>query len=68
MNLEVGIILPQLPLFMRLEGCDRIVSIAELTDEQLRQVGKEWTEALVALAKKRRNWKSRIEVKHEPRT
>lgn len=46
--------LPRLPRRLLFAGGAQRISIADVTDESLRQLGAEWTEALVALANEMR--------------
>lgn len=47
---EQKICLPSLPNFIR-DETEKAISIADFTEEQLREIGKQWTEALVRKAK-----------------
>ena len=48
------VILPSLPKFIRDED-DTAISIENLTEEQLREIGKQWTDALVHKASAKRH-------------
>lgn len=56
----VGLSLPMLPNFVRPLFRSRddsepmLLDVADLTDEELRALGNEWTEALIAHANRRR--------------
>jgi hypothetical protein len=47
------LVLPTLPNFIRTES-DESLDIASLTEEQLREIGAKWTEALVRKARELR--------------
>jgi hypothetical protein len=47
------LVLPTLPNFIRTEAGE-LVDISSLTEEQLREIGSKWTEALVRKARERR--------------
>lgn len=50
---ERTVLLPTLPNFLRTPG-DQAVDVGELTEEQIREVGAKWTEALVRKSRDRR--------------
>lgn len=63
---ELPVEIPRVPNFIRIKLCSKhtdrekdpvLLGIEDFTDEELREIGKEWTETLVALATKRRNAK-----------
>ncbi len=54
MKLTLDFTVPRVPNFIRTRFEDGYVAIERLTDDELREVGKEWTEALIEHAKKRR--------------
>jgi len=47
---ERTLLLPTLPNFLRTEG-DEAVPIESLTQEQLREIGQQWTDALLRKAR-----------------
>ncbi len=47
--------LPMVPNFLRVEGSDATIPIADVTDDELRRIGALWTEELVRIAQSRRN-------------
>jgi len=51
--LEVQIEIPLTPNFIRYDQ-RKIIPIWQFTEEELREIGKEWTEALVKSAAKKR--------------
>ncbi len=53
MSMLVELRLPTLPNFIRTENGD-LIPIAQLSENELRHLGAQWTEALVNLAAKRR--------------
>ena len=46
--------IPRIPSFLKTEA-DRTVRISELSDDELRSIGKCWTEQLIASAREMRN-------------
>ena len=44
---EMEVLLPSLPNFVRTPHKDVAIPIEDLTEAQLRELGKQWTEALV---------------------
>lgn len=46
--------LPRLPNFLRVEGMEGTVDVAELDDETIMELGKEWTMSLIQHAANRR--------------
>lgn len=56
-QVKADVILPSLPNFIRLTGGGQSMCISDLTDEGLRELGKQWTEELVKKAQKRRGYK-----------
>ena len=57
-NIEME--LPSLPNFIRaketMKGQERsVIDVADFSDEELREIGKEWTEALIEHARERRS-------------
>lgn len=57
-TLEVKLALPSLPSFVREQGNPKhLHDIADLEEETLREIGRQWTEALVKRAAVRRGWK-----------
>jgi len=56
---QMEIVLPMRPNFIRTPHKDVSVPVADLTDDQLREIGKEWTEALIQKARQRRKEKCR---------
>lgn len=57
-KIEVTIEAPETPLFLRnlVKGRDKaiLIPIQDLTDEELAEIGKEWTARLIKKARKRR--------------
>lgn len=55
---QVRIALPQVPNFLRAEGSSQLlgatIPLSALTDKELRILGAEWTEALLARAAEQR--------------
>lgn len=56
-RIEVDVELPSLPNFVKVGG--NSIDIADVSEETLRQIGAEWTEALVANARLRRDIQER---------
>lgn len=54
---ELEIILPSLPNFVRTANKDVVMPIGDLSNEQIRELGSEWTEQLVQKAIQRRKQK-----------
>lgn len=52
-RLERRLKMPTLPNFIRDAATDEPVDIADLTEDQLREIGKAWTDALVRKARER---------------
>jgi hypothetical protein len=52
------ILLPTLPNFVRTPKRDVAVSICDLSDAQLRQLGDSWTKALIEKAQSKRRSKT----------
>lgn len=61
-KIEVTVECPMVPKFLRC-GRDVMVDIKEFTDEQLEQIGKDWTRQLIEEAHKRQ--KSQLANKAE---
>lgn len=53
METLIEVEMPMIPNFLRLKT-GSVVPISDFKDSALRKIGKEWTEALVKCAKKRR--------------
>ena len=53
MEKKIKIELPLLPNFLRPAGTDKAMAISEFTEAELREIGAEWTEALVKHAQKK---------------
>ena len=51
---QMEVVLPSLPNFIRTPHKDVSVPIEDLTEDQLREIGKEWTEALIQKSRQRR--------------
>ena len=51
---EIEILLPSLPNFVRTANKDACMPIDNLTDEQIRELGSCWTNALIDKARKNR--------------
>lgn len=58
MAIKIGMFLetPSVPNFVRIKGTDRAYPISEMSIDELRGLGKQWTEALIL--KSRKNKKS----------
>lgn len=55
-SVAVSLVLPSLPNFIRVAGkMDRSVDVADMDDKTLTDIGREWTDALIQHAKKRRS-------------
>lgn len=54
---EMEIVLPSLPNFVRTPHKDVAIPIADLTEDQIREIGKQWTDALVQKFRKKRKEK-----------
>jgi len=51
-NVKIDVKIPLVPVFLRYpDGC---ISIADITDEGLKEIGKAWTEELLKKANERR--------------
>jgi hypothetical protein len=55
---EQRVQLPSLPNFIR-DADDKAISIVDLSEEQLREIGKQWTDALVRKAASKRHQMTR---------
>ena len=51
---ELEIVLPILPNFVRTSNKDVCISIGELTEQQIKELGEAWTEALIKKARDKR--------------
>lgn len=51
MEIKVDIKIPSVPTHISLVGGDLKVHICHLSEEELREIGKEWTDELVRVAK-----------------
>jgi hypothetical protein len=51
---ELEIMLPSLPNFVRTANKDVVMPINELTTDQLKELGDQWTKALIDKANKKR--------------
>ena len=56
-DIKVKIKCPSVPNFVRDEN-DRVFPVSSLTDDEIRQLGKEWTERLIERAKLKREQQS----------
>lgn len=56
---EMEILLPLLPNFVRTSHKDVAIPLADLTEEQVRDIGKQWTDALVEKFRKKRREKTK---------
>ena len=56
---ELEILLPTLPDFVRTANNDVCMLIDDLTDDQIRELGTYWTNALIDKARKKRSAKIR---------
>lgn len=50
LTVHADVEVPRVPNFLRFTSGEGTISIADITDESLRGLGAEWTEALVSLA------------------
>lgn len=48
------LLLPMLPNYIKVASTDALVDIADLSDDEIKRLCAEWTEAMLAHAKKRR--------------
>lgn len=55
---ELEIQLPSLPNFLRASNKDATISIEELSDDQLIELGEKWTGELIRKASRRRKQKT----------
>lgn len=53
-DMKVDVKVPKVPNFLLAEGTERTFDIADFQDSELREIGKEWVEELVAHAARRR--------------
>lgn len=53
-NMNAIIKIPRVPNFIREDGGDGNFSVADFTDEQLREIGSAWTDDLIENAKRKR--------------
>jgi len=51
MDKNFKIICPSTPNFIRVVGVEGSISISDFSEEELREIGQEWTEELVRRAK-----------------
>jgi hypothetical protein len=56
---ELEILLPTLPDFVRTANNDVCMPIYDLTDDQIRELGNYWTNALIDKSRKKRSEKIR---------
>ena len=56
-DIKIKIQCPNVPNFVRDEN-DRVFPVSSLTDDEIRQLGKEWTERLIERAKLKREQQS----------
>ena len=56
---EMEIVLPMLPNYIRTSNLEITLPIEDLTEEQIREIGKQWTAALVVKHNKKRQSKIR---------
>jgi len=56
---EIEVLLPMLPNFVKTTHKDVSLSIAELTNEQLKELGRKWTEALIIKADEKKRQRTR---------
>lgn len=54
MKKEIKVEIPSTPNFIKVG--EVVVSIEDFTDEELKELGKEWTEDLLKKAQKKRNF------------
>lgn len=59
LTVSADVEVPRVPNFLRFANAEGTISIADITDESLRELGAEWTEALIAHA---------TELRKKPRT
>lgn len=64
---EMEIQLPTLPNFIRTPGADVGIPLADLTEDQVREIGRAWAEALVQKFQAKRKEKIRSINKKMPR-
>ena len=50
LNVKMNIKVPKVPTFIMYEEGDGKVSVGDLSDEQLRQIGEAWTDDLLTRA------------------
>ena len=48
--IKVAIDPPKVPNFVRFKGSNKTVSVGDLSDDQLRKLGQDWTAGLLARA------------------
>ncbi len=53
MKKEIEISLPSIPNFLKVG--EVVLDISDFSDDELQQIGKEWTEKMIKLAHDRRN-------------
>lgn len=53
------IVVPKVPNFLRFESGEGVISVGDVTDESLRGLGAEWTEALLKRAAEQRDERDR---------
>lgn len=50
-TLKLELELPSVPKFIWVKGQSNTIPIADIDEEVLREIGKQWTDALIKLAK-----------------
>ncbi len=55
MEKNIKIILPITPNFIKLRGVDTVIPISEFSQEELTEIGREWTAELIKKAKYKQN-------------
>lgn len=51
MEKKIKIECPIVPNYLRVEGMEEAIRISEFTEEELLEIGKEWTEELIKKSK-----------------
>lgn len=59
MEIKIKLELPSLPNFLRTKLGD-YMAVEELSDEEIKELGAEWTAALIAMAHKKRRLKDKL--------
>ena len=55
---KVKLLVPQLPNFIRVKDSSQAIPISALTDDQIYELGNEWTQAILEKARKARKIES----------